>query len=156
MRGIRLFMGWSHFPDLETYAAASDDNSFACPKTQVPGNVSVQIPTDDWLCGKLSRLNITLVEGYSSCRSEAGGLHKDQFFRPAKSQAKWYGLDSNQKADSTAVFSWSTDASHLNRSYSRITRRARVASTPPNLHLATSHKRHRENGRSHKGSHSDL
>ena len=78
MTGIRSFMGWSHIPDLETSAAASDD-SYAGPKTQVPGKVSVQMPTDDWLCKNLSRLNITLVEGYPSCSSEAGGLLKANF-----------------------------------------------------------------------------
>ena len=50
MRGIRSFMGWSHIPDLEMSAAASDDNPFAGLKKQLPGKVSVQMPTDDWLC----------------------------------------------------------------------------------------------------------
>ena len=37
----------THIPDLEMSAAASGDNPFATPKTQVPGKVSVQMPTDD-------------------------------------------------------------------------------------------------------------
>ena len=77
------------------------------------------------------RLNITLVEGYPSRSSEAGGLLKDQFLQPAESQAKWYGLFSDQKADSTAVSSWSTHASCLNSSYSRIARQAGLSSTLP-------------------------
>ena len=43
-------MGWSHIPDMETSASASDDNHFSGPKMQAPGEVSVQIPSDDWLC----------------------------------------------------------------------------------------------------------
>ena len=69
------------------------------------------MPTEDWLCRKLAKLNITLVEGYPSCSSEAGGLSKDVFLRPAKSRSKWYGLFSNHQVDPPAVSSWSTDAS---------------------------------------------
>ena len=124
MRGIRSFMGWSHIPDL-TSAAASDDNPFAHPKKQLPGKVSVQMPTDDWLCRKLSRLNVTLAEGYPSCGSEAGGLLKDQ-----NRKACGTGCFFTRKLTST-VSSWGTDASCLNSSYSRIARQAGLASTPP-------------------------
>ena len=116
---------------MDTSAATSEDNHFAGPKTRVPGKVSVQIPTDDWLCKKLSKLNLTLVEGYPSWSSEAGGLLNDHFLRPVKSQSKWYGLYSDQKADSTAVSYWSTGALRLNSSYSRIARQAGLTSTPP-------------------------
>ena len=74
----------------------SEDNPFASQKTPVPGKVSVQMPTEDWLCRKLAKLNLTLVEGYPSCGSEASGLLKDVFLRPAKSQSKWYRLFSEQ------------------------------------------------------------
>ena len=53
MRGLWSYIGWSHIPDLDTSATTSDDNPFAGPKTQVPGKVSVQMPTDDWLFRKL-------------------------------------------------------------------------------------------------------
>ena len=86
------------------------------------------MPTDDWLCRKLNKLNLTLVEGYPSQSSEASGLLKDQFLRPAKSQAKWHRLYSDHKGNSTAVLSWNTDASRLNSSYSRIARQAGLAS----------------------------
>ena len=72
-------MGWSSIPDMDSSNTASDDNPFSGPKVPVPGKVSVQIPTEDWLCKKLCKLNITLVEGYPSCSSEADGLVKDQF-----------------------------------------------------------------------------
>ena len=74
IRGIRSFMGWSHVPDIDSSANTSEDNPFAGPKTPVPGQVSVQMSTEDWLCKKLQKLNTTLVEGYSSSGSEAGGL----------------------------------------------------------------------------------
>ena len=105
---------------MDTFNNTAEENPFASPKTEVPGKVSVQMPVDDWLCRKLSKLNITLVEGYPSQSSEAGGLLKDQFLRPAKPQAKWYGLYSDNKDDSTAVSTWNTDASRLKSSYSRI------------------------------------
>ena len=57
-------MGWSHIPDMDTSAATSEDNPFVSPKTQASGKVSVQIPTNDWLCRKLSKLNLALVDGY--------------------------------------------------------------------------------------------
>ena len=124
-------MGWTHIPDMDTNTSNSDDDPFANPKVQTPGKVSVRMPTDDWLCRKLSKLNITLVEGYLSHSSEAGGLLRDQSVRPAKSHTKWYGLYSDQKGDSTAVSSWSSDASRLNSTYLRIARQASIDSNPP-------------------------
>ena len=83
----------------------------------------------------MGRLNLTLVEGYPSRSSEAGGLLKDQFVKPVRSQAKWYGFVSDQqKGDATSektVSSWSTDASKINNTYSRIAKAAGISSTPP-------------------------
>ena len=131
MRGICSFMGWSHIPDMDSATNTSEDNPFAGPKTPVPDKVSVQMPTEEWLCRKLSKLNLTLVEGYPSRASEAGDLSKDVFLRLAKSQSKWYGLFFYHKVDPSAVSSWSTDASKLNHSYSRIARHSSLSSTPP-------------------------
>ena len=131
MRGIRSYMGWSNIPDMDSSNTASDDNPFSGPKIPVPGKVFVQMPTEDWLCKKLSKLNLTLVE--RSYSSEAGGLMKDQFLRPAKSQSKWYRLFSNHKVDSSPVSTWSTDAYKLNSCYSRIARQSGLTSTPPAL-----------------------
>ena len=64
--------------------------------------------------------------------SEAGGLLRDQFVRPPKSQSKWYGFQANPKKDSDqAVSSWHTGSSHLNSGYLRIARQADIASAPP-------------------------
>ena len=65
-KGIRSFLGWSDIPDLDSANTASDNNPFSGPKAATPGKVSVQIPTEDWLCKKIAKLNLTLVEGYSS------------------------------------------------------------------------------------------
>ena len=127
-------MGWTHIPDMDTNTSNADDNLFAGSKVQTPGKVSVQMPTDDWLCKKLSKLNVTLVEGYPSRSSEAGGVLKDQFVRPAKSQAKWYGLYSDHKGNSTAVSSWSSNTSRLNTTYLRIAKQDGIASNPPQSH----------------------
>ena len=134
LRGIRSYMGWNQIPDIESTAATGDDNPFAGPRSQPVGKVSVRLPTDDWLCNKMAKLNVTLVEGYPSRSSEAGGLLRDQFVRPPKSQSKWYGLFSDQKTSATtrdSVTSWSTDPSKLNSSYSRIARAAGITATPP-------------------------
>ena len=56
-----------------------DPHFFAGPEVQIPGKVSVILPTDKWLCNKLSKLNVTLVQGYPSRTAEAGSLHRDQF-----------------------------------------------------------------------------
>ena len=135
MRGIRSFMGWTRIPDMDTAAAKSDNNPFAGPKSQPMGKVLVNMPTDEWLCRKMGKLNLTLVEGYPSRSLEAGGLLKDQFVRLARSQAKWYYIVSNQQKSETGtgetVSSWNTDASNVNSTYSRIARAAGIASTLP-------------------------
>ena len=135
MQGIRSFMGWSDIPELESTTSTTDDNPFAGPKTVAPGKVSVRMPTEDWLCRKLAKLNLTLVEGYPSRGSEPGGFGKDVFLRPAKSQTKWYGLHidpkTDPKADSSQLSHWSTDSSKLNNSYSRIAKYSGMSSTPP-------------------------
>ena len=59
MRGIRSYMGWLDIPDIDSTNTASDDNPFSGPKAATPGKVSVQMPTKDWLCKKLAKLNLT-------------------------------------------------------------------------------------------------
>ena len=128
-------MGWSHIPEIDTATSKSEDNPFAGPKAQPTGKVSVTMPTDEWLCSKMGKLNLTLTEGYPSSSSEAGGLLNDQFVRPPKSQSKWYSFVLNpQKGEQETgktVTSWSTDASKVNSMYSRIAKAAGIASTPP-------------------------
>ena len=135
MRGIRPYMGWNHIPDLDSGATTADDNPFAGPKLQTPGKVSVNLPTDEWLCKKMSKLNLTLVQGYPTRMSEGGGLLRDQFVRPARSTGKWYGLHTDPKKDSgDTVSSWNTISSRLNSTYLRIARQAGIATNPPLSH----------------------
>ena len=125
-------MGWTHIPDMDAAAATSDDNPFAGPKAQPMGKVSVNMPTDEWLRRKMGKLNLTLVEGYPSRSSEAGGLLKDQFVQPARSQTTWYGfVSTKRKVILEWRSSWSTGTSKVNSTYSRIARAAGIASTPP-------------------------
>ena len=130
MRGIRAFMGWSLIPDMDS-SNPSDDNPFAGPKAPVPSKISVQMPTEDYLCRKLSKLNLTMTEGYPSRTTEAGSLPMDHFLRPPKPQTKWYGLYSDQQLGPATVTSWNTGPSKLNNSFGRIARRAALAATPP-------------------------
>ena len=92
-------------------------------------------PSLDHSLNRRERLNLTLVEGYPSRSSEAGGLLKDQFVKPARSQAKWYDFVSDQQKSDTGtektVTSWNTDASKVNSTYSRIAKAAGISSTPP-------------------------
>ena len=132
MRGIRNYMGWTHIPDMESAAVSSDDNPFAGPKMQTQGKVSVQLPTDEWLCRKISKLNLTLTDGYPSRGAEAGGLHRAQFLKPPRSQAKWYGAHQQTKSSTAeTVSSWSSDAAKVNSGYLRIARQAGIATSPP-------------------------
>ena len=125
-------MGWTHIPDIESAAVSSDDNPFAGPKMQTQGKVLVHIPTDEWLCRKISKLNLTLTDGYLSHGAEAGSLHRDQFLKPPRSQAKWYGSHPQSKSDTAeTVTSWSSDAAKLNSGYLRIARQAGIATSPP-------------------------
>ena len=127
MRGIRSYMGWTHIPDVDSGAKTSDDNPFAGPKLQTPGKAN--LPTNEWLCNKLSKLNLTLVQDYPSRTAEAGTLQRDQFVRPAKSQAKWYDLQTKDSSDT--VKSWNTGSSRLNSTYLRIARQAGIALNQP-------------------------
>ena len=132
MRGIQSFMGCTHIPDMDTTTGSSEDNPFAGPKLQTPGKISVQLPTDEWLCRKLSKLNLTLTYRHPSRSAEAGGLQRDQFLKPTRSLTKWYGCHPQQKSDTTeTVTSWSTDSSKLNSGYLRIARQAGIATSPP-------------------------
>ena len=114
MRGIRAYMNWNHIPDMDTTLASSEDNPFAAPKIQPAGKISVQLPTDDWLCRKMDRLNLTLMQGYPAKGSEPGGLQRDQFIKPTKSQGKWYGLHPNQDKPTGSVSFWHSDNAKVN------------------------------------------
>ena len=56
-----FLMGWTCIPDMDSAASRAEDNPFAAPKQQPAGKISVNIPTDYWLCCKIDSLNLTLV-----------------------------------------------------------------------------------------------
>ena len=131
MRGIRSYMGWGHIPDIDSALSSSEDNPFAAPKQQPAGKVSVKLPTDDWLCRKMDRLNLTLTRGYPSRGSEAGGLQRDHFIKPAKSQGKWYGLHPGQDKPAESVSFWHSESAKLNSMYSRVAKSSGLTSPAP-------------------------
>ena len=61
MRGVHFYIGWTHIPDMDTHTSGAEDNQFAAPKEQPVGEVSVNLPTDNWLCRKMHGLNLTLT-----------------------------------------------------------------------------------------------
>ena len=102
---------------------------FTAPKQQPVGKISLNLPTDDWLCCKRDSLNLTFVQGYTSRSSETGGLQRDQFVKLAKSHAKWYELHPNRSAGS--VYFWHCDSGKLNSAYSRIGRGSGLTTLAP-------------------------
>ena len=74
MRGVRSFMNWHKVPEFETVSSTADDNPFAGAHAQPTGKVSVKLPVDDWLCRKMSSLNLTITEGYPTRNTDNTGL----------------------------------------------------------------------------------
>ena len=124
-------MGWKNIPDIDTPTSTADDNPFVRPKLQTVGKVLVNMPVDHWLCKKMDKLNVTLVDGYPSHSSEAGSLLKDQFSKPARSQAKWYSLHIDIEKASSLVTYWYNEAYKLNSSYSHTAKVLGIFSAPP-------------------------
>ena len=131
MHDIRSYIGWSHIPDVDSALSSSEDNPFAAPKQQPTGKIIVNLPTDDWLCRKMDRLNVTLTHGYPSRSSEAQGLQRDQFVKPAKSQVKWYGLHPSQDKPAGSVSFWHSESAKLNSTYSRVATSSGLTSPAP-------------------------
>ena len=88
MRGVRSFMNWHKIPEFETVSSAADDNPFAGAHVQPTGKVSVSLPVDDWLCRKMSKLNLTITEGYPTRNTDNAGLLRDQFIKPPRSSRR--------------------------------------------------------------------
>ena len=114
IRGLRSFMRWHQVPEFESSASSQDDNPFASLRTQAIGKIPVQLPSDEWLCRNMEKLNINLTEGYPTRSSKAFVIPKTE---------KWYDMCAKKKE-----FSWSkvpcwTDApARLNSFFPRIAR----------------------------------
>ena len=94
MSGIRSFMGWSHILEIDTATSKSEDNPFAGPKAQPTGKVSVTMPTDEWLCSKMGKLNL-LQRGTRRAAQRLKVCLKTSSSDPPKSQSKWYSFVPN-------------------------------------------------------------
>ena len=129
VRGVRSFMNWHNIPEFETVSSAADDNPFAGARVQPTGKVSVKLPVDDWLCRKMSILNLTITEGYPTRNTDNTGLLRDQFIKPPRS-SRWYGMHAEKSSESSTVRTWSTDPAKLNHSFSRVARR-NLPTAPP-------------------------
>ena len=64
-------------PEFESSSSSADDNPWVSHKAQLNG--SINLPPKDWLCGKIEKYKIALVEGYPSRGLGAVGLQKDYF-----------------------------------------------------------------------------
>ena len=129
MRGVRSFMNWHKIPEFETVSSAADDNPFAGACVHPTGKVSVKLPVEDWLCRKMSNLNLTITEGYPTRNTDNTGLLRDQFIKPPRS-SRWYGMHAEKDTESSTVRTWSPDPVKLNNSFSRIARR-NLPTAPP-------------------------
>ena len=74
-------MNWHRVPEFETVSSTADDNPFGGTRVQPTGKVSVKFPVDDWLCRKMSSLNLTIKEGYPTRNTDNTGLLRDQFIK---------------------------------------------------------------------------
>ena len=83
-------------PEFESSASLPDDNPFASPRRQSTSKICVKLPSDDWLCLKLERLNLTLTEGYPTLSTDTNELSKDQFVKVPHTQ-KSYDVHSAKK-----------------------------------------------------------
>ena len=116
---------------------SADDNPFQAPKQHPLGRISVKLPTDEWLCWKMDNLNLTLMEGYPSSASEAGGLQKDQFVKAGRSQSKWYGFHPSTDKAADTVSSWGNKSAKLISSYSGIAHSSGLSTPAPTSHPLT-------------------
>ena len=130
MRGVKSIMNWHKVPEFETMSSTADDNPFASACVRPTGKVSV----DDWLCHKMSSLNLTLTEGYPTRNTDNTGLLRDQFIKTPRS-SRWYGMHAEKDSESTTVRTWSPDPAKLNHSFSRVARR-NLPTAPPSLAIS--------------------
>ena len=129
LRGMRSYMGWSRIPDFDNSSSA-DDSPFTVPKQHSTGTISVNLPTDEWLCKTLDGLNIKLVEGCPSRTSETDGLQCNQFLKIPRSQSKWNGIHADKDASSSSLSYFYNKSAHLNSPYSQIARSSGLSSAP--------------------------
>ena len=122
-------MNWHRVPEFETVSSTADDNPFAGARAQPTGKVSVKLPVDDWLCRKMSNLNLTVKAGYPTRNTDNTGLLRDQFIKTPR-PSRWYGMHAEKDNESSTVRTWSPVPAKLNHSFRRVARR-NMPSAPP-------------------------
>ena len=122
-------MNWHRVPEFETVSTTADDNPFDGARAQPNGKFSVKLPVDEWLCRKMSSLNLTIREGYPTRNTDNTGLLRDQFIKTPR-PSRWYGMHAEKDNESSTVCTWSPDPAKLNHSFSRVARR-NMPTAPP-------------------------
>ena len=89
------------------------------------GKISLNLPTDDWLCKKIVMLPL-----WKDIHQEAQKLVV-QFVRVAKSKNKLYRLHPGKEKGTGSVSYWQHESAKLNSSYSRIARSSGLGTVPP-------------------------
>ena len=134
---IRSYMGWHHILAFETDYSEPDksNNPWKGKNPRKPTRISVAMPPDDWLCQKLERLNLTVVEGYPSRSQNSAGLKPDQFIKVLKSQEKWYKMHllkpDGPHHPGHSVFNWRNTEAKVNSQVPRVTRASAYPSRGP-------------------------
>ena len=90
----------------------------------------------------MSKLNLTITEGYPTRNTDNAGLLRDQFIKPPRS-SRWYGMHAEKDSESTTVRTWSPKPAKLNHSFSRIARR-NLNTAPPSRAFSQDLLRHWE------------
>ena len=74
----------------------------------------MKLPSDHWLCWKMKKLNLSLIEGYPTCGTDTSGLSRDQFIKVPCTQ-KWYdGYEEKKDLSQSTVFYWPNELVKLN------------------------------------------
>ena len=123
IRGVTSFLVWHQFPEIGSSASAQYDNPFAIPRTQSTDKVSVKLPTDDWMCRKMEKLNITLTEYNSTHGSDTSGLTRDRLIRVPNAE-KWYDMYAENDFFWSKVHYYTNKLARLNSSFPRIARQS--------------------------------
>ena len=137
IHSVRSFMGWHHVLTFESDFTEPDksNNPWKGKNPKRPTRVSVAMPPDDWLCQKLERLNLTVVEGYPCRAQDSTGLKKHQFVKVPKSQSRWYKIHmlklDRPHRQGRSVFNWHNTEAKVNSQFLRITRASTYPSTGP-------------------------
>ena len=122
LRGVRSFMGRKQVPEFES--SSLNEHLFVDTRTQPTSKVSEKLPSDEWLCRKMEKLNITATEGYPSHSSEKCGLARDQFIKVPKTLNLYNMYTEKRDFSVSKVHCWTQELAKLNSSFTRVARQS--------------------------------